>query len=239
MTFRPRTIVLMLLALPGLATQWVPFFETHDSFSARSYAFIDFLDLPATGYPQDWLERTLYIIDTLPIFLPLVVLQPQLRQLTETSSVDRNTGRTAWVAATVWVAYYAAVSLWKLPPQSLMGWDDVLQQRSILPLPDEAIRVIVLFGPMLAAVWLLIRLRRTSTIENSSDLTECAAMTVYIVAVVPELVTDGLSAVRHLDRGHLLPGYSLLLWTCVVYGFTLAVRLGEQDAQPRHASNPG
>jgi hypothetical protein len=76
--------------------------------------------------------------------------------------------------------------------------------------------------------WLLERLWRGSSTPAVNDSIECACMVVYIVAVVPELVTDGLSAASPCSKYRLLPGYALLLWTCTVYAVTVAVRFREQ-----------
>jgi len=224
---RNRDKLLLIAGLPGIVAPWIPLFETGDSSSAVRFAFVDFLNMPALGYAQTWLERVVYIIGALPVFLPFPILHRQLGQLNGHASAESGAGRMAVLAAMGWVAFYAIVSLWNLPAQLVADWALTDQQEVLSSLVDEAIRVTGLFGSIGVGGWLLMRLLRKPAGAIRTDVAECAFMITYIVAILPELVTDALSAANPNADGRLLPGYGLLLWTCVAYGITLVLRLRE------------
>jgi hypothetical protein len=175
-----------------------------------------------------WRERLHDIVLSLPIFMPFLILYRQVRSLVPPQSMSRQSGRLAVTLASAWLAYFTATSLWQLPGQLLVVWSLSQSAQSLYPLAEQVPRMAGLFGSIAAGAWLLERLWRRSGTLAALDSIECACMVVYIVAVVPELVTDGLGAASPGSTDRLLLGYALLLWTCMVYAVTLAVRFREQ-----------
>lgn len=259
MTPRTRNLVLLLLALPGLAAPWISFIEVGEPPDAMQWAFVNFLELPGRAQPQPevaystcelavgyedeppcvgervrvlwdsipW-QRVYYILITLPIFLPFLILYRQIRSLNPQRSMSNRAGRWAVTVAIAWLAYFAATSLWQLPGQLLVQWSLSDFSLSLRPLAEQLLRMTGLFGSIAVGAWLLARLWRRSNRPAVPDSTECAFLIVYLVAVVPELVTSGLGAVSPGSTDRLLLGYPLLLWTCVVYAVTLVARFREQ-----------
>ena len=173
-------------------------------------------------------QRVYYILITLPIFLPFLILYRQIRSLNPQRSMSNRAGRWAVTVAIAWLAYFAATSLWQLPGQLLVQWSLSDFTQSLRPLAEQVLRMTGLFGSIAVGAWLLARLWRRSNRPSVQDSTECAILIVYLVAVVPELVTSGLGAVSPGSTDRLLLGYPLLLWTCVVYAVTLVARFREQ-----------
>lgn len=175
-------------------------------------------------------QRAHYILITLPIFAPLLVLYRQIRSLNPRLSLNGLAARWTVGLAIAWLAYFAATSFWYLPNQLLAQWSISELTHSVRPLIEQVLRMIGLFGSIAVGAWLLARLWHKKETRIVPDRSECAFMTIYIVTVLPELVTNGVNAMSPGSTDRLLLGYPLLGWTCAVYAVTLFLRFRSRSA---------
>lgn len=175
-------------------------------------------------------QRMHYVLISVPIFLPFLIVYRQIRSLGPQRSMSQQTGRWAVGIAIAWLAYFAATSLWYLPNQLLVQWSISQLTHSLRPLIEQVPRMIGLYGSIAAGAWLLTRLWRQKAMPVELDRVECACLAIYFVTVLPELVTNGVNAMSPGSTDRLLLGYPLLLWVCVVYAVTLVVRFRGQSA---------
>lgn len=193
---------------------WVPFFDTGPADEGVHFAFVDFLDMPAVGFQQSAAERSLSIVLTLPVFLPWLIVLRGWRRRRAGAATQPGLTRVATVAAGGWLALFALYSLSRLPPElavwvyrgGLEEWDLFWRQ---------AVRMLGLFGTIGIGAWAMIRLARTAGWPEDLDRVSCVCMVLYVVAVLPELVTDFIDALDPATTGRLLPGFALLLVTCL------------------------
>jgi hypothetical protein len=184
-------------------------------------------------------QRAHYVLITLPIFLPFLILYRQGRRwLNPQRSLSQQTGRWAVGIAIAWLADFTATSLWQLPNELLVQWSISQLTHSLRPLLEQVPRMIGLYGSIVAGAWLLVRLSRQRALPVDLDRTECACVAIYIVTVLPELVTNGVNAMSPGSTDRLLLGYPLLLWSCVAYAVTLVVRFRAQRASESTAPLP-
>ena len=91
---------------------------------------------------------------------------------------------------------------------------------------------LLLFAVTLAGLivlcWLLLR-----PDDPPLDVTQCALLTVFLVAVVPELFADALISHEPDSQDRLLPGFACLLWASAIYALTLALHLSADTDEPR------
>jgi hypothetical protein len=217
-------MALTIAGVTGLLAPWVPFYELHQDTEVIPIAFIDFLDLSILGFSQPVFLQDAGVLESLPILLPFLILPLQIRRLFARSHGTIQGGRPALVVALLWVVYFAAVALWRLPVQVIQFWSLHELQPSAWAPVRQAIRMIGLFGSIGVGVWLLKRRWLRALDNDAADHAVYAMMIVYLVAVVPELVSDAVSILSPEFADRPLAGYGLLLWTCVVYAVALRVR---------------
>ena len=229
--FLTRNRWLWLLGLPALAAPWVRFYASAGEPGPHDFAFIDFFDMPGLGYEQTAFVRVANSIGTLPIFIPFLLVPWQARALVGTPRHSRPVQRAAAAIALGWTLFWLLFQLWLASRQvqfAVASWE----WQTAAAMAGELARACVLFAVTLAGLivlcWLLLR-----PDDPPLDVTQCALLTVFLVAVVPELFADALISHEPDSQDRLLPGFACLLWASAIYALTLALHLSADTDEPR------